>query len=90
MKSVLATICILLSLCNSVNAHSWYPAECCHDQDCRPVPCDELIEQKDGSIKYSTHVFPKGKIRPSQDSMCHVCLSKTYEYPYCVFIQNNF
>jgi hypothetical protein len=33
---------------NAAGAHSWYPKECCSDNDCRPVPCAELVRGKQG------------------------------------------
>lgn len=69
--------------------HSWYPAECCHDQDCHPVPCDALVETKAG-IEWRGYTFTGKQIRPSQDSQCHVC---AWEYAgrivpqgWCVFV----
>ena len=29
-------------------AHSWYPKECCHNDDCHPVPCGELTTTRYG------------------------------------------
>jgi hypothetical protein len=40
-------VCLLVvaQLINSAaGAHSWYPKECCSDNDCRPVPCAELTK----------------------------------------------
>lgn len=70
-------------------AHSWYPTECCSDQDCKPVPCDSLDETKDG-LDYinengRVYKFDKEQIRPSQDKECHVCISSNGITPYCVF-----
>jgi hypothetical protein len=28
--------------------HSWYDDKCCHDKDCRPVPCEEIEKISDG------------------------------------------
>jgi hypothetical protein len=37
----------LVLLSSAAYTHSWYPNDCCHDADCRPVPCDELVETKE-------------------------------------------
>lgn len=70
---------------------SWYPKSCCDDSHCKPVPCEELDEQKDGTIRYGRTVFRKDMIHPSQDNMCHVCQDQRNNetFPYCVFIQNS-
>jgi hypothetical protein len=36
------TMIALLLTVTSADAHSWYPRECCSDQHCFPVPCNEL------------------------------------------------
>lgn len=56
-------------------AHSWYPAECCSDRDCRPV--EEKI-YRDGKtfVRGSGMLLevPTGfLIRPSQDQKEHFC-----------------
>lgn len=66
--------------------HSWYPASCCSDKDCMPIPCDKLLEQNDGSILYEGIRFAANQIHPSLDAMCHVCFDPTSLTPYCVFI----
>lgn len=72
-------------------AHSWYPSDCCGDMDCKPVPCDQLIEQDDGKWEYTpTHnVFPQEQVRHSQDKDCHVCLGASDKRSLCAFIQHN-
>ena len=45
-------------------AHSWYPQECCHDKECRPVPCAELHYDGD-SVRYGRIYFSKRMIRQS-------------------------
>lgn len=77
-----------LALTTIASAHSWYPMQCCHDQDCHPVACDEISETKDGA-EWNRFKFRKDQIHPSQDSKCHVCIGHG-EYPYCIFMQQNF
>jgi hypothetical protein len=67
---------LLLALLPSVAlAHSFYPYECCHDQDCRPVRCEDIEETPTG-YRYDGVEFSKSAERPSQDRYCHVCISK--------------
>lgn len=60
-----------------------YPKNCCNDGDCKPVPCDELVEMPSGSIiwKKEGWTFQKGRVFASGDDECHVCIS-------CVFLRN--
>ena len=73
----------LIALSILTLVHSWYPQECCSDNDCHPVPCAELVETDKG-IEWNGKEFSKDMIKPSQDSKCHVCY--TPNRTYCVFI----
>jgi hypothetical protein len=74
-------------------AHDWYPYSCCSSQDCQPVPCEELSENKSGSWNYGTYNFTPAQVKPSQDKNCHVCIHEYTQFggsqkmPMCVFIQ---
>jgi hypothetical protein len=56
-------------------AHSWYPHECCSENDCKPVPCDEIMPQKDGSYLFRGMTFEKEKVKipPAGITGCHAC-----------------
>src|ERR1700739_4274719 len=57
-------------------AHSWYPQECCHDNDCHPVPCAEL-SYRDKDLVWRKHIYFSGPmIRESNDGNCHVCVEE--------------
>lgn len=71
-----------------IKVHSWYPQHCCSDQDCKPVPCDQLIEAANGSFVWEGLTFLKNQVYPSLDQFCHVCHVGTTTY--CAFIQNSF
>jgi len=90
MKSVLAAWFIL--------AHSQYPALCCNGDadtgDCRPVPCESINENDDGSYTWSGIKFPPSMVHPSFNTQCHVCekaltdqLGNSSHFPHCIFIQ---
>ena len=78
--------------------HSWYPAICCNGNDmggdCRPVPCDSIVETRDG-VEWEGYKFTSAQTLPSQDRNCHVCVStwhnmttgKDSHTPHCAFIQ---
>lgn len=68
-------------------AHSWYDPWCCNDKDCRPVPCEELVEQRDGTYRYQNYVVPRDKVKNSQDAQCHICIYN--DQGRCAYIQMN-
>ena len=39
MPKLVCLLTALMLISGVATAHSWYPKECCHDKDCRPVPC---------------------------------------------------
>ena len=81
VKSLLVSSIILV--------HSWYPQSCCSDKDCRPVSCDELLDQRSGEIKYKNFTFRKDQVKPSEDGSCHVCIHEG-KMPMCVFTLQSF
>jgi hypothetical protein len=50
--------------------HEQYPKDCCSDQHCHPVPCNELTYFIGG---YTWHHMVFKDIRESPDGACHVC-----------------
>jgi hypothetical protein len=56
---------------------SWYPFECCHDHDCRPVatiksaPNGLWMTTVDG---LTVLVGPRDRRRPSLDNRWHICM----------------
>ena len=80
-------ILVLLLFITPALAHDWFPPECCNGQDCKPVSCDELIDQDDGSVKWNNYTFPSLRVHPSQDRHCYVCIYSVNGMPLCAFIQ---
>ena len=82
--------------------HSWYSEECCHDRDCHPVPCSEISRDSNGDFiwkpgtrfadpseqRLPTEVlFPKKRLKVSQDEACHVCISpNTTPAGICIYL----
>ena len=58
-------------------AHSWYDAECCGLNDCRPAKCEEFSSYNEFGILYHSRVFHRGLVRPSKDGNCHICMSQS-------------
>ena len=73
-KLVCLLAAALMLVSGAATAHSWYPKECCHDNDCRPVPCAEL-SYRDKDVVWRKHIYFNGPmIRESKDGDCHVCV----------------
>jgi hypothetical protein len=59
------------------SAITWYPIECCHSGDCRPVASIRpaanglWMTTVDGA---TVLVGPRDKLRPSRDLRWHICL----------------
>jgi hypothetical protein len=82
----------------AAQAHSWYPIECCKSKeehgDCRPVPCEELLEGRHGGVDYRApegskiYVAPS-RVHPSPDSKCHICYEPRGEggVGFCAWLQ---
>jgi hypothetical protein len=88
-SGLLTAMLVLFS--SAADAHSWYPKDCCHDGDCHPVPCDELIETRNGIMWRGVVLFNDAQVKASQDQFCHVCAKKqtgtVLPYlPLCAFI----
>lgn len=82
---------VLVVATTTVLGHSWYPHECCHDNDCFPVPCEDIEILANGNGLYEGFEFAKDKIKNSLDSMCHACIGWEYgvqKIPRCLFLQN--
>jgi hypothetical protein len=92
MKKLGCLVVVAQLITSAAGAHSWYPKECCSDNDCRPVPCAELIKGKQGLNWRGRVIFGEMQIHASLDDLCHVCVTPYVGYvsyaPICVFIPN--
>ena len=85
IKSFLLSLAFGLALTTIALSHSWYPLHCCNGDDCKPIPCEEISETKDGA-EWGGYKFTKERTYPSQDAHCHACISPGGQ-PYCIFTQ---
>ena len=91
-KLVCLLAAALMLVSGAANAHSWYPKECCHDKDCRPIPCAELTVTANGDVMWKgVFYFSSPMLRDSLDGQCHVCVEGLnanipYYLPLCVFV----
>ena len=84
------------NLSNAVNgliqlAHSWYPGYCCSNQDCHPIPCEEVHELANGTYEYAGYIFQADRVKESLDQFCHACYNPTYEalhHGICLFLKS--
>jgi hypothetical protein len=67
--ALIAGYCLIASV---AFAHDDYPADCCGDHDCHPVPCDEITVGSDG-YSWKGLIFLWSSQRTSPDGRCHVC-----------------
>jgi len=88
LKAFITTLSILFSsvaIAQSVpHNHSLYDTDCCQLSECRPVTCDQLRPQSDGSIHFNG--IKADKIRPAKNDQCAVCATSTAVY--CVYIRS--
>lgn len=91
MKNLIHDLLVFFSVCIFVlfitikapaKAHSWYPPECCSDQDCAEVI--KTIELPNGDLevtsKHGTVLITKKTPRKqSLDNKEHVCMLPNYE-----------
>ena len=91
-KVAIVVALMLASLPNISSAHdhknadgtttSWYPIDCCHDGDCRPV--SQVIQAPNGLWMTTVDgqtvlVGPNNKRLPSRDMRWHVCINHDIE-----------
>jgi hypothetical protein len=72
----LPTVLWLLST-TGARAHSWYPWECCSDNDCAPIALQETPREEKGGFTLidGRHISYK-EVRPSPDGQWHLCEQK--------------
>ena len=72
-----------MALLALILAHSFYPAKCCNEGDCRAVPCEEIVVN--GSwVTWRGLRTAAFIIKPSPDGECHVC--NDYQRIRCIFM----
>jgi hypothetical protein len=69
-------------------AHSWYPAWCCNDHDCRELVAtkgETVIETEDGYRLWDGRVVGREYAKPSPDRHFHMCEEPTTRAIICFF-----
>ncbi|MBF9235168.1 hypothetical protein [Microvirga alba] len=73
--AIVSTVTFFLSASLAM-AHSWYPAECCSDRDCRELAEDKgetVDETPDGWQLWDGRVIERGIAKLSPDKKFHLC-----------------
>jgi hypothetical protein len=69
-------------------AHSWYPAWCCSDKDCRPLVEEKgetVLEEQDGWHLWDGRLISRGSAKTSPDRQFHLCEEPTTKAIICFF-----
>ncbi len=94
----LGVIIVMLAMIVHAFAHSSYPVWCCNGNndngDCRPVPCEQISENSDGSYTWNGIKFAPAMVVPSFNKECHVCEATVTDanghsehFPHCIFLR---
>lgn len=99
---VLSSLAFGLLLISLVQAHEWYPHECCSGMDCAPVEAMYPLSLQDAATssklpalvaktKHGTTIVPPdAERRESKDHRTHVCMRVFSTEPFkpflCIFI----
>lgn len=90
---IIATLSVGCALAPAgTHAHSWYPPQCCNENDCRKVDRIDVLSNGDLVIHFGSHevLVPRGfEKQPSRDQNAHVCVYRTITgrwAPRCVFL----
>lgn len=70
---VAAAIVAVFLCAVGASAHSWYPPECCSDQDCFPLKSEDVKATPDGYQLATGEFVPTAKAKPGRDDQYHVC-----------------
>ncbi len=63
----------MLAVTTAASAHSWYDQGCCSDQDCHPIPPDQ-VQMTPAGYRVNGTVVPYSSARPSLDRDFHICI----------------
>ena len=92
LRLITCAIALPLLASHVANAHSWYPKECCDQDDC--APADTMTRDIRGDweiiVGHRRIWVPQGfKMRPSPDNRIHICYrvdETSFPSAFCVFV----
>lgn len=72
------SIVLVAALMAPIAVHEWYPAICCSDNDCAPIPIVDLpTEMRGGFVLTDGRFVPYKQLQPSPDGKWHLCEMKS-------------
>ncbi len=79
-RSILGRVWLALAIsagCSAAEAHSWYPWECCSENDCAPIPLAEAPREEGGGFTLvDGRRISYRELKPSPDGNWHLCEQK--------------
>ncbi len=77
LRSALLAVLASALPVGAANAHSWYPWECCSENDCAPINVSETPHERDGGFYLTDgrHISYR-ELKPSPDGKWHLCEQK--------------
>lgn len=81
---------IILISAQIMSVHMFYDPECCENEHCHQVPCEEISDTKSGWVWHPLGAainFDRSKLKISPDGNCHVCVSAaTVPHGICIYL----
>ena len=76
MRLLLLAIIVAIGAGSAVDAHSWYPKECCSDHDCMLADAIDTNAHGDRIVVVGHQIFVPRDLsaRSSPDGRIHICL----------------
>lgn len=87
-RTLLLALAVFLAGARPAPSHSWYPAWCCSDHDCRELheeAGETVLEAPDGWHLWDGRVAARGSERRSPDGHYHLCEEATTKAIICFF-----
>ncbi len=71
---MLVSLWIMLFSFTQANAHWFYSAACCGEEDCRPAEPGEILEHLNGwYVPETDTLFTWGRVNEAPDGQFHIC-----------------
>lgn len=87
IRSIIVAAVLLIG--SQALAHSWYPAWCCNDHDCRELVAakgETVVEMEDGYRLWDGRFVGREYTKASPDAKFHLCEEQTTKAIVCFFV----
>lgn len=81
IRTIVAAILIYYAVVLTAGGHSWYPRDCCHDQDCAPLDPARVRVMPWGYLIDGVHQVAHANAKWSPDEHYHGCFPKGHAAP---------